>query len=80
MLAADHGPRCVIAIREKGGDLQEHVVGKLRGERDDCEHTERKFIAAMLARGQDRAEVGNRIAWARGHGLIADDEAEALTV
>lgn len=50
------------------------------GECDDCDHTERKFIAAMLARGRDRTEIGDRIEWACGHALIGDEVAEALHV
>jgi hypothetical protein len=79
-LAAEHGPQCVIAIRQTAGDRSPRLVAKLRGERLNCVQTERKVIAAMIARGRDRAEIGDRIEWARGHQLIDDALAEALHV
>jgi hypothetical protein len=78
VLAGEHGPQCLIAIRETGDDRGWRVVEELRGEREECRQTERKFVEAMLARGGDRAEIRDRIAWARGHGLMADDMADAL--
>jgi hypothetical protein len=78
VLAAEHGPHCIIAIRVKDCDQSRRVVEDRLGEREDCEQTERKLIASMLARGQGRAEICDRIRWARGHGLVADDVADAL--
>jgi hypothetical protein len=77
-LACEHGPQCVIAVRETDAARSPQLVAELRGKRDDCEHTERRFIAGMLARGQNGAEIGNRIEWARGHALIGDEAADAL--
>lgn len=77
-LAAMHGGRCVITVRE-GERIIENVRGGRPGEYEDCDDAdEGRVLERMIARHEDREKIHARIVWAEGHGLIGDADTERL--